>query len=91
MPREDLINQSGILLLVQMMARVVQLTIYNFRFLLVVAISPAIQVLPVLRKGLLEGHDWPQHLMYPLCEVVDGLPLPPSRGLTHIQVIHQPL
>ena len=91
MPRQDFVNQSGILLLMQMMARVVQLAVYNFRFLLVVAISPAIQVLPVLCEGLLEGHDWPQHLMYPLCEVVDGLTLPPSIGLTHIQVIHQPL
>lgn len=89
MPRQDFVNQGGILLLVQMMARVVQLPI--FPVLLVVAMSPTIQVVSVLCQRLLEGHDWPQHLVYPLCEVVDGLPLPPSLGLTHIQVIHQPL
>ena len=91
MPRQDFINQSGILLLMQMMGRVVQLAIYNFRFLLLVSIFPTIQVLPVLCEGLLESHDWPQHLMYPLSEVVDGFPLPTSLGLAHVQVIHQPL
>ena len=83
MPREDFVNESGVLLLVQMMARVVQLPITLFRFILVVAISPMIQVLSVLCQRLLEGHDWPQHLVYPLCEVVDCLPLPASLRLAH--------
>ncbi len=87
MPRQDFINQSGVLLLMQMMARMVQLP---SSIILMVISTSTIQVLPVLCERLLESHHWPQHLMYPLCEVVDGFPLPPSLGLTHTQVIHHP-